>query len=89
MKETMIEDAIIIADEMDNDVLENDVLENSLVGTTTRELSEEEKRELLIQAIKDSNGSKSVSKKHYGVAFKKERQRKNKQAKSSRKANRR
>lgn len=60
-----------------------------------QELSDEEKRELLIKQIKESKfrfkpikqvGNITINK--FGTKFKKERKRKNKQAKKSRSANR-
>jgi len=70
-----------------------EVIENSLdtVDTVPVELSEEEKQ--LIerkQRIQEIITAKNISKpkKHYGVKYKKERQKKNKQTKKSRRANR-
>lgn len=52
-----------------------------------KELTEEEKHELFIQKLKNSKKTYKP-KKTFGVAFKSERKRKNKQAKKSRKINR-
>lgn len=51
------------------------------------ELTDEQKRNQLIELIKNSKKSYK-SKKHFGIEYKKERKRKNKQAKSGRKRNR-
>lgn len=52
------------------------------------ELTDEQKREQFIELLKNSKKSYKP-KKHFGVNYKKERKRKNKQARASRKANRR
>ena len=52
------------------------------------ELTDEQKRAQLIGLIKNSKKSYRP-KKHFGIEYKKERKRKNKQAKAGRKANRR
>lgn len=52
------------------------------------ELTDEQKRKQLIELIKNSKKSYRP-KKHFGIEYKKERKRKNKQAKAGRKANRR
>jgi len=71
------------------DELKSDVRE--VIGETIpeepKELTEEEKREILIQKLKESK-LKYKPKKDFGNTYKAERKRKNKQAKKSRKANR-
>ena len=52
-----------------------------------KELTEEEIKERHIKQIKAANGFNT--KKHYGVSYKKKRQKKNKQQKKSRSVNRR
>ena len=84
MQASPIEDATIV-EEVSND------LNEEFVNTETNESSEEDKqrieKEKLIQMIKDSKKTYKP-KKSFGVLFKKERKRKNKNAKSSRRANR-
>ncbi len=70
-----------------NDVVSEEVVSNDIPVLEEKELTEEEKREQLIQAIKQSHLNYKP-KKHFGVAYKKERKRKNTQAKKSRRANR-
>ena len=53
-----------------------------------QELSDEEKEKLRIEQIK-SYHLRYATKKHFGVKYKKERARKNREAKKSKKANRR
>jgi hypothetical protein len=53
----------------------------------SKELTEEEKREIIIQQLKDSKKTYHP-KKNFGVAYKKARNKKNKVAKQSRKTNR-
>lgn len=80
-----------ITKQIENEVRE-EIKSETIGGETIPEepveLSEEEKRELFIKALKDSKKTYKP-KKHFGVAYKKERKRKNKQAKASRRANRR
>ncbi len=84
MNNTSIEDATIV-DEINNNVNEE------YFNSEPSELSEDDKerinKEKLIEMIKNSKKTYKP-KKSFGVPFKKERKRKNKQAKSSRKANR-
>lgn len=84
MNNTSIEDATIV-EEINNNVNEE------YLNSEHSEISEEDKeridKEKLIQMIKDSKKTYKP-KKSFGVVFKKERKHKNKQAKSSRKANR-
>ena len=84
MQASTIEDATIV-EEISGNVNEE------YVNAESTEHSEEDKqrieKEKLIQMIKDSKKTYKP-KKSFGVAFKKERKHKNKNAKSSRKANR-
>jgi len=61
--------------------------ENEIALDEPKELTEEEKRELLVQKLKESK-KKYKPKKVYGVSYKQNRKRKNKLSKKSRKANR-
>jgi hypothetical protein len=63
----------------------NDGINNE---TEPVELTEEEKRAQFIEALKESKKNYKP-KKHFGIAYKKDRKRKNKISKASRKANRR
>lgn len=78
-----------ISDITVDEIIDNGAeINHELIDDDNRELTDDEKRELIIQSIKNAKNS-CKPKKHYGILYKKERQRKNRQAKSSRKANRR
>jgi uncharacterized membrane protein YgaE (UPF0421/DUF939 family) len=75
--------------EVEAEVAEEMQLESELVPADeeSKELSEEEKRQKFIQAVKESH-LRYKPKKHFGVAYKAERKRKNKAQRKSRKLNR-
>lgn len=84
-----------IAEEIESEVknemrkkLTEETINGETVPEESTELTEEEKRKQFIKALKDSKKTYKP-KKHFGVAYKKDRKRKNKQAKASRRANRR
>ena len=75
--------------EVEAEVAEEMQLESELIPADeeSKELSEEEKRQRFIQAVKESH-LRYKPKKHFGVAYKAERKRKNKAQRKSRKLNR-
>jgi hypothetical protein len=79
-----------ITEEIETEVQEElkaETISDESISEESSELTEEEKRKLLIKSLKESKKTYKP-KKHFGVAYKKERKRKNKQAKKSRRANR-
>jgi hypothetical protein len=75
--------------EVEAEVAEEMQLESELIPADAepKELTEEEKRLRFIQAVKESH-LRYKPKKHFGVAYKAERKRKNKAQRKSRKLNR-
>lgn len=75
-----------ITEEIENEISVEEKFESSF-PEESKELTEEEKREIFIQKLKDSKKTYHP-KKEFGVAYKAKRQKRNKQAKASRRANR-
>ena len=86
----MPENNELIPQENVQELVENVIPElNDGINAETEpvELTEEEKHAQFIEALKESKKTYKP-KKHFGVAYKKDRKRKNKMAKASRRANR-
>ena len=77
----------IITEEIEKEIAAEEVSEIKSEEPEVSELTEEEKREKYIQALKDSKKTFNT-KKDFGVAYKAKRQKKNKQVKASKRANR-
>jgi hypothetical protein len=78
-----------ITEEIEKEIAEEEIISSnsSDEAEENKELSEEEKREKFIQALKESKKTYHP-KKDFGTTYKAKRQRKNREAKKSRKANR-
>lgn len=85
--ESLIKDSI--TEDIENEITEEENISSNMSDEPdeNKELSEEEKREKYIQALKESKKTYHP-KKDFGTAYKTKRQRKNREAKKSRKANR-
>lgn len=75
-----------ITEEVEKEIAAEEVSEIKSEEPEVKELTDEEKREKFIQGLKDSKKTYHP-KKHFGLEYKAKRQRKNREAKKSRKAN--
>jgi hypothetical protein len=95
---TPVSDDVVFPDiekESENTISQEFVTEDGFEPEDEKELTEEEKRELIIRQLKNKTktfhpikyrGKTTIN--QFGESYKKKRQKKNKQAKASRKANR-